>query len=176
MIAWQYFHCSETADPISSSGSFFARLDVIIAEPGWWLNWIDKEWTGVVVSASAFRLTPRFDYEKTTATLATALFYPANKPWLHGALDVTGCFTALQQQRPLAPTLSVGSFRSYTGRLAGRQKNKKYKVITTMVIRPLNLWSPINDPSVCGTRGSGRAHSVCHPCNPISSLDRFWVI
>ena len=34
----------------------------------------------------------------------------------------------------------------------------------------LNLWSPIYDPSVWGTWGSGWAHSVVRPCIPISSL------
>ena len=33
----------------------------------------------------------------------------------------------------------------------------------------LNLWSPIYDPSVWGTWGSGWPHSVARPCIPVSS-------
>ena len=39
----------------------------------------------------------------------------------------------------------------------------------------LNLWSPIYDRSVCGTWWSGWAHSVSHPCIPISSVLRHMV-
>ena len=46
---------------------------------------------------------------------------------------------------------------------------------TTTPHNVLNLWSPIYDPSVCGSWGLEWAHSVARPCIPISFPLRYMV-
>ena len=48
-------------------------------------------------------------------TLKVAFFLPKRGTGSRGSKWVIGCFTAHQQQRSSAPTLGVGSFRSYPG-------------------------------------------------------------